>query len=174
MPQRNPSASQNGQALVELAIMLPLLFVLLLGIYDFACAIRAQNSISNMSREGANLASRPSAGMQDRKQEIMNALAVTAKPLEMKTQGMMFITVVQGNAILTQDRWEGGDLKETMASRVGTPTPSQPNPAARGLDSLALGPTRTVYVVEVFYNYKSLFAGNALMLGSQLYSRTVF
>lgn len=166
------SKRTSGQACVEFAIVLPILVLLLFGIYDFACAIRAHNSISNMSREGANLASRPSPGMQERKQEIMDALAVTAQPLDMKANGMIFITVVQGDTIQSQDGWEKGSLKHDVASRLGTVTASEPNPKALGLASLALGPTQTAYVVEVFYNYKGLFTGN--LLGEQLYSRTVF
>jgi len=168
------SERTSGQACVEFAIILPILVALLFGIYDFACAIRAHNSISNMSREGANLASRPSAGMQDRMQDIMNVLAVTAQPLDMKANGMIFITVVQGDTIQSQEGWENGGLKGAVASRVGTPTASELKPKAQGLASLALAADQTAYVVEVFYNYKSLFSNGGLLLGKQLYSRTVF
>lgn len=174
MEQRTRSDKQTGQAVVEFAIVLPLLLLLLMGIYDFACALRANNSISNMSREGANLASRPSAGMQDKRQDIMNALAATAQPLNMRENGMMFITVIQGDTIRSQERWENGSLRDAVASRLGTPTPSEPHPKAQGVASLALAPDQTAYVVEVFYNYRSLFSSNALLLGGELYSRTVF
>lgn len=174
MKLRPHSNRIGGQACAEFAILLPILIFLVLALYDFACAIRAHNSISNMSREGANLASRPSAGMQDKRQEIMNALAITAQPLDMKTNGMMFITVVQGDTIQSQEGWRNGDLRDSIASRVGTPTTSQPHPKAQGLSSLSLGSDQTAYVVEVFYNYKSLFSSNALLLGEQFYSRTVF
>ena len=174
MQHRTRSDRQTGQAVLEFAIVLPLILLLLMGIYDFACALRANNSISNMSREGANLASRPSAGMQDRRQDIMNALSATAQPLNMRENGMMFITVIQGDTIRSQEGWENSRLKDSVASRIGTPTPSQPNPKVHAIASLALAPTQSAFVVEVFYNYRSLFSSNALLLGQQLYSRTVF
>lgn len=164
----------RGQACAEFALLLPILVLLLFGIYDFACAIRAQNSITNMSREGANLVSRPSAGMQNRLHDIMNVLALTAQPLNMRSDGMMYITVVKGGTIQSQAGWQGSELQETVVSRVGTPSRSDPNPRAQGLDSLALGAEQTAYVVEVFYYYRSLFSSNALMLGEQMYSRSVF
>lgn len=174
MQPLSPCRREKGQACVELAIMLPVLIFLLFGIYDFACAIRAQLAISNMSREGANLASRPSPGLQDRLQDVMDALAVTAQPLDMKANGMMFITQVQGGTIVAQEGWVNGDLKGSISSRIGTPTASQPNPKAQGFASVSLRPDQTAYVVEVFYNYKSLFSGNLVLLGNQLYSKTVF
>lgn len=174
MKPRTHSKRTSGQAAVEFALVLPILVLLLIGIYDFACAIRAHSSISNMSREGANLASRPSAGMQDKMQDIMNVLAVTAQPLDMKANGMIFITVVQGDTIQSQDKWQLSDLKDSTASRVGTPTASESHPKAQGLVPLALGAGQTAYVVEVFYNYKSLFSGSGVLLGKELYSRTVF
>lgn len=166
--------STSGQALAELAIVLPLFILLLLGLYDFACAIRANNAIANMSREGANLVSRPSTGMQNRRQQIMDALAATARPLDMRANGMMYITVVRGDTIQAQEGWLMSELHDAIASRVGTPSPSLPNPRVQGGLGLALAPNQTAYVVEVFYNYKSLFSSNALMLGEQLYSRSVF
>jgi Flp pilus assembly protein TadG len=46
----------EGQALVELALVTPLLFVLLFAIIDFGWALRAYVTINNASREGARFA----------------------------------------------------------------------------------------------------------------------
>jgi Flp pilus assembly protein TadG len=164
----------SGQACVELAVILPLLVLLLLGVYDFACAIRANNTISNMSREGGNLSSRSSFAMQD----IMNSLAVTAQPLDMQNNGMIYVTVVQGAVgqprIQSQEGWQSSNLKDTISSRIGTPTPSDLNPLAQNLGTLTLGPSQTVRIVEVFYNYRSLFSSNVARLASQFYSKSIF
>ncbi|MDD3364949.1 MAG: TadE/TadG family type IV pilus assembly protein [Syntrophomonas sp.] len=45
--------SQQGQALVELAMVLPILLMLLLGIMEFGRIFGAYMVISNLSREGA-------------------------------------------------------------------------------------------------------------------------
>lgn len=47
---------QRGQALVEFALILPLLVLLLVGVFDFGRAIYAYNTISNAARQGARLA----------------------------------------------------------------------------------------------------------------------
>lgn len=166
----------SGQALVELALVLPLLVVLVLGICDFSRAIRINNAISNMSREGANLASRSTIDTQ----HIMNTLAHTAQPLSMQENGMMYITVVKGVGgsgkaeIQLQSGWEGSDIKGSIASKIGTVSSTAPHPEAQGIATLNLRDGDIATVVEVFYNYKSLFATNAATLTRQLYSRTIF
>ncbi|GFO64875.1 pilus assembly protein [Geomonas paludis] len=168
------SHNGRGQALVEFSLLLLVFALLMLALYDFACAIRASNTISNMSREGANLASRPAPGLQNNPQAVMDVLAATAQPLDMTERGMMFITVVQGKRIQAQDRWAKGTPQSDINSRIGTPTSAEPNPVANDLASLDLKPEQTAYVVEVFYNYRSLFSNSAIAVGKQFYSRTVF
>ena len=47
---------RRGQALVEFALILPILLILLLGILDFSRAVAAYNSVSNGARSGARVA----------------------------------------------------------------------------------------------------------------------
>ncbi len=47
---------QRGQSLVEVALVLPILLVILLGIFDFGRAVFAFNTVSNAAREAARLA----------------------------------------------------------------------------------------------------------------------
>jgi len=49
---------RTGLALLQLAILLPLLFLLLFGVIDFGRLLLAKNEIAALSREGGNLASR--------------------------------------------------------------------------------------------------------------------
>ena len=46
----------RGQALVEFALVIPLVILLLMGIFDFGRAVFAYNSLSNAAREGARVA----------------------------------------------------------------------------------------------------------------------
>jgi TadE-like protein len=46
----------RGQALVEFALAVPVLLVILVGLFDFGRAIFAYNSLSNAAREGARVA----------------------------------------------------------------------------------------------------------------------
>jgi Flp pilus assembly protein TadG len=49
-------ASAAGQSLVEVAFVLPVLLLMLLGIFDFGRAIYAYNAVSNAAREAARVA----------------------------------------------------------------------------------------------------------------------
>jgi hypothetical protein len=49
-------SASRGQALVEFALVLPILLILLLGILDFGRAVAAYNSVSNAARSGARVA----------------------------------------------------------------------------------------------------------------------
>jgi hypothetical protein len=49
-------SEKRGQALVEFALILPILVLLLLGVFDFGRAIYAFNTVNNAARQGARLA----------------------------------------------------------------------------------------------------------------------
>ena len=53
---RNIFKKENGQAVVEVAVCLPLLLLLLLGIIDFGWIFYNQMSVETASREGARYA----------------------------------------------------------------------------------------------------------------------
>lgn len=160
----------KGAAFVELAIVLPLLVLMALGVFDFARAIHAKNMITNMSREGANLASRTAIPGAN----IMNAIAYTAQPLDMVNNGTIYITVVQGTTehgstapiIQSQSRWRN---KSNPPSKIGSTT----GDVAQNLGDLNLAEGETVYSVEVFYRYRGMFF-HYLGLDKQLYSMSVF
>lgn len=79
-----------GVSLVELAFVLPILMLLLLGVVDHARAILYNNILTNMSREGANLAARSAQTSQF----IIAALNFSSSPLDMSQHGMVYITRV--------------------------------------------------------------------------------
>lgn len=47
---------QRGQSLVETALVLPILLIILMGIFDFGRAVFAYNAVSNAAREAARVA----------------------------------------------------------------------------------------------------------------------
>jgi hypothetical protein len=138
----------SGQSVVEFALVLPVLVMLALGIFDYSRMIQASNIISNMSREGASLASRTSIAPQ----EIMNAIASTAQPLAMGTNGAMYLTQVTqvGKDPMVQEPqsvWRESEL------------PSQVNQGtvADLLGSMKIPEGDSAYIFEVVYVYKFLF-----------------
>jgi Flp pilus assembly protein TadG len=56
LPVLRGARSEDGQAVVELALALPILLVVLLGIYDFGRAINYWNEATNLANVGARYA----------------------------------------------------------------------------------------------------------------------
>ena len=49
-------SNERGQSLVETALVLPILLLILMGIFDFGRAVFAFNAVSNSAREAARVA----------------------------------------------------------------------------------------------------------------------
>ena len=67
----------RGQAVVELALVLPVLLLLVVGIFEFAQAWRSHQVITNAAREGARAAAvdNPAIGRDSVEAVVRNALA---------------------------------------------------------------------------------------------------
>ncbi len=176
---RNCKYSNKGVATVEFAIILPLLLLMLFGVIEVGRLLQANLIVSNLSREGANLAARS----QQPRQTIMQLLAETASPLNMATYGMIYITIADGtedsSRVSNQFKWTSGGY--TGASRVwddcgswssgtctsiGDDAPLLPAP-------MVLEDGERVYVVEVFYDFRPIID---YAIGNEpvIYSLTVF
>ena len=70
LPPHQRKRSERGAELVEFALMLPILLVILAGLWDFGRAYRTYQAITNAAREGARLAVVP-AGV-NQKQAVQN------------------------------------------------------------------------------------------------------
>lgn len=82
----------RGVALVEFCFILPILIVMVLFIIDFGRLIQARIIITNVAREGGNIASRgieTPAGT-----ELIPLLRSSASPLDMQQHGRICITTV--------------------------------------------------------------------------------
>ena len=71
------SKEEQGQSLVELAIMMPILMIILLGIIDFGRVFYAYVTITNASREGARYGSLHPLQDADIKQRVVDEAANT-------------------------------------------------------------------------------------------------
>jgi Flp pilus assembly protein TadG len=184
---------QRGIAALELALMLPIIVVLFMGLVDIARGIQANMILINVGREAANLASRPGP-MSDNMQTIMKAVTDSAPPLNMNQQGMIYITRIVGQKTGTastptrtivdaQFRWD--DAANNRGYRVsgyaplskvwscgnwagstgGSCTvPSGSNAPVISLLSNQLVDGQVAYVVEVFYKFNMVFS--PITLGS--------
>lgn len=158
-----------GLATIEFAFVLGLLLMLSYPVYDFFRAIQTSMVLTNIAREGANLAARTS---NPDYQDIMNKLAATAPPLKMGVDGMIYITVVKGvgnpvsNEVQEQYRWEDGPTGNyspqiqtwNCASWKNDGGCNMPNPLPMTNNlPLSLAAGDVIYIVDVFYRQPSLF-----------------
>ncbi len=174
----------SGQSMIELAMILPILLLLCFGAAELSHAILFNNILINMSREGANLASRTTQSPQF----IIDALNHTSAPLQMDAQGMIYISrvkgvdagagsviavveeqyrAVHGNAALMSRLWNCPQWdvtgKCTLPASVATRVVTLP---------FTLGVGYEVQVVEAIYDYQPL-TNLFLTTAPQLYSVTL-
>ena len=155
----------RGLAVVEMVFVLPLLLLLGLGVIEVSHLILAKNISTALAREGANLASR---SFSDSDQEIMDAMALSADPLDLSQDGVIYISVVVGDDhqdpyISEQHRWL--DSGYSASSRMWGNCQSWDGNGACVIPShkprmtnfpMALEPGETVHIVEVIYDYSFL------------------
>ena len=158
-------AKARGLAAVEMVLVIPLLLLLGLGVIELSHVILAKNISTAVAREGANLASR---SFSDSNQNIMDALALSADPLDLSQDGVIYISVVVGDDdpypyISEQHRWH--DHGYSTSSRTWGRCPSWDGNGACVIPSnkprlanfpMALEPGETVHIVEVIYDYSYL------------------
>jgi TadE-like protein len=175
----------HGIAVIEFGILLPIFIFLTLPVIDFARAIQANLILTNLTREGASLASRTS----QLPQTIMDSLAQTTPPLNMAQRGMIYITKVMGNAencnksgtnctvrniVLEQYRWAdgwgvGGNTPGSKVYGCGSysssdgsckslPSAGTTSPTANAMTG-KLTDGQVIYVVESWYSFDMFFQG---------------
>ncbi len=176
---------QKGAAAVEMALILPLLLVVVFGLFEFSRGILANNTITSMSREGANLYSRTGTPPGD----IMSALAGTASQVNMVDNGIIYMTRIQQTGgdpqVLEQFRWIDSALVDAPSSGVwGCDGPSDWDGEQCDIGPALSSATRTatldmtlndgeeIVAVEVFYVYRPAFTFY-LKKDLTFYSRTL-
>lgn len=156
--------NQAGQSVVELAFVLPLLILFVLGVADLSRALHAYYAIVILSREGANLAARTTLEAET----IMNTLAADAT-LALDKQGMMYVTEVENvsgsTTIRSQEGWKGGS---GLRSQVDGKS------IADDFRHIELKPGQKVLVFEVLYRYDSLFKSRDGGFAPVLQSKIIF
>lgn len=128
---RTSARSERGQALVEFAIVLPMLLLLLLGIVDFARAWNVFEVLTDAAREGARVAvvDQPATTEQDVRDTIIEAgqrTAISIDPADITITGFHAGRGTQATVRVEYDyelKWVGallgliaGDRTITMAT----------------------------------------------------------
>lgn len=182
----------RGGAAVEFLLCLPILILLAFPVADLARVLQANMILTSMAREGANLASRT----DQREQDVMEALAATALPLDMGRFGTIRITRVLAaksggvvrNVVVGQYRWShggpeprggvwtcgaGGTSWNADGSCGGLPSPQSAPTVNILTGQLAEGDM--VHLVEVFYRFPLLFGTGSIApaINPDLYAMAV-
>jgi hypothetical protein len=159
--------SERGQGLVELTLTLPLLLTLTFGVLELGMLLDISHSISGLTREGANMASRGG--------DLDSVLAVTSfngAAVGLQTGGGVIASEVevQGGVPMVVDQVAtSGYAGLSRLGLLGAP--------ATPLTGKGLSTGKFYYVVEVFAPYQPFTPLNALVNGivpDTLYDRTVF
>lgn len=172
MSRNRSSVSERGpteraQGLVELALALPFLVVVLLGILEFGNMIDARHTMSVLSREGANIASRGTP--------LSTALEVTLQNGSDIDLGDLGGGVVSRVQIQDRTPWVMEQVSsDGFAGRSRLGSAGQP---AAGIASLELPNGKNVFVVELFYDYQDLTPLGGLLSGvvaDTMYDRALY
>jgi Flp pilus assembly protein TadG len=150
---------------------------MLLGLIDFGRAIYEYQVLTNLSREGANLAARGTGNTQT---EILSnaaaAVVTSAEPLNLSTRGLVIVTAVTNNGsgglFISHQLLQGGI---TATSKVGT---GVGRPAVLPATNPQVPqPGQTLYATEVFYAYAPITPIGKLLtvaVPSRLYDAAYF
>lgn len=184
---RRRTRRERGIALLELAIVLPVLALFIFGTIDFGRLIQARLIITNVSREGGSLASREIKVGAD----LGALLQSSASPLDMASLGRIYVSRIKSGVseadpdpvIDTQDSC--GGLAVTSVIGAGLPrlglSPTMYNHLVYNSDNRTADLSELT-IVEVYYEYRPItplpaFAHNVLLGGGSGFvfgSRAVF
>lgn len=158
---------ERGQGLAELAIALPILLLLAFGILEVGRLLEQQHTISGLTREGANLASRGGTLEQALTTTRTNQVATGLGP----DGGVIVSRVVVENGLPRVAEQVASD-GFALSSRVALP-----DSIASPYLTSGLREGQRYYVVEMFVPYQSFTPFGSLLenvVPEVLYDRSLF
>ena len=157
----------RGQAVAEFALVLPLLLFLFLGMVEIGNALSVSYTLSKLSREAANIASRGTS-----LDTVLTVVASSGQDIKLARRGGSVVTRLEigsdGPVVLEQVASPGFEDR----SRLGGVGNSPVSFASYGLET-----GNTQYVVEIFYYYRPITPFARIFQGAfpdPIYERAVF
>ena len=167
--------SERGQSIIEMAMVMPLLVVIVLGVIETGHALLDQHIVTKMTREGSNLISRDAT----LEQAAVAMRTMSSGPVNFDAGSTMIFSVIKRgattgtanyNQLVLYQRFQFGALSATSALRTrgGASFGGAPNYEARNSDSntglqvtnvpgnLVTVPGGMVYVTELFSTHTLL------------------
>lgn len=128
--RREPKASLRGQTIVELALLLPILTMLMLGALDLGRAFYFYCGVANAARVGAQYAMDPRVADSD----VINAIIKEASPYIVLTADKITLT--------TEAKVPGKDLQVKVVFDYQFLTPGAKNLFGNGITMTCVSTTR--------------------------------
>ncbi len=145
---------ERGVAAIELAVVLPMLMTLFLGVVEISNFVLVNQRTEKMAHTIADVVSQGEAITTAELDNILSATSEIMKPFPFASLGHVIITSVHRNVNDTPKvAWQyegGGTLKNTRSNFGGTGFAS-PLP-----EGFTLNERETVIIAEVFYNHENL------------------
>lgn len=164
---RRLAAREDGQELVELVLVLPILLVVLFGLVELGNAFDVGHSMSTLSREGANIASRGAE-----LDEVLDVVLANGEGIGLESMGGAVATrlMVQGGVprVVEQRATDGFEGRSELGP-VGAAVP--------GLEMLGLVEGRRYHALELFYGYRAITPIHRLLgplVPDTIYDRAIF
>jgi Flp pilus assembly protein TadG len=175
------TAKNSGQATVELAFMATLLMIFMCSAIDFGRALYDLQVLSELSRQGSNLASR-GAGTAACDSLCMAAADLLAgdSGLGLSTNGRVFVTEFSQTTPVAGGTYTVVEQKE---SATGITATSKIAPSGAGTTVIAGAPAllagQKLYTTEIFYSFTpatgiGALTNNAVGFPTQLYDIAYF
>lgn len=158
---------RSGQGLVELTLAIPFLLILALGIVEVGRMLETIHNMSNLTREGANAASRGST-----MQAVVELTRLNQSANGLGTNGRVIVSRLRVDDGVPQVIEQVALPVTGVVSRLG-----QPGDEATPYLGSNLQEGRTYFVVEMFLPYQPITPFGGLVEGivpETLYDRTLF
>ena len=146
-------ANESGQAAVEFAMIASLLLILLCASVDFGRALNTVQVMTELTRQGSNLASRG-----DSLTQAISAVIAGESPLDVVDNGKVIITAVTNNnttanpVYVITGQASQGSLSQISKIGTGVGSTATLPPAYAAADTLQAG--QTLYVTELYYTFQ--------------------
>jgi len=157
---------QRGASLAELAVILPVVLVFLLGIVDMGRMFYARQVLNDLSREAANLVSRGSTV-----EAAFAAASFDEGPVSVAEHGAMIVSTIRRRSNDDATPWIVDQQRRgavtSAASRVG-----DQGQVAKVPNITELEPGVTLIAVELMHGFEPLFSIDRL--GLDVYPEIVY
>jgi len=158
---------ESGQEVLEFALTLPILLVILFGVFEFGNLIDVRHALTGLIREGANIASRGTA-----LQTSLDNMMDNGSDIGLSNRGGGIISVIEvqdGTPRIVEQLATDGFTNNSQLGGVGDEVSE--------LSGLGLTNGQRFHAMEVLYDYAEVTPFGRLVTGvvqDTMYDRAIF